>query len=376
MKQPFRQPPPGLATGLAVLAVLVAGLATGRQDPAPAATAAPDPATSVAELQPNATRSLILDLASGADRAIAVGERGHILVSESRSDWRQIADVPTRSTLTGVAAVGSRAWAVGHDGVILGSSDGGLTWSRQRAAPFDPDSDDPHNGAPLLDVLFLDENHGFAIGAYALMLRTRDGGATWEQVALSAPDAGLDEVAVEDDPEAAAVDDDSWTMSAEDVAIEEESDPHLNAIARTGDGSLFIVAERGAAFRSTDAGETWQRLSLPYDGSMFGVIGYEDRHVLAFGLRGNVLESRDLGDTWAEIQSNSDLSLMGGAGWNDGGAVLVGANGVVLTRTDGGANLLRHAHPDGAVLSSVLVLAPNGALVVAGENGVSTWTPN
>jgi photosystem II stability/assembly factor-like uncharacterized protein len=374
VKQSFRQPPPGLATGLAILAILAAGFATGRQDPEPAATAAPDPATLVAELQPKATHSLILDLANAADRAIAVGERGHILVSESRSDWRQVADVPTRSTLTGVAAFGSRAWAVGHDGVILGSTDGGLTWQRQRAAPFDPDSDDPHNGSPLLDVLFLDENNGFAIGAYALMLRTRDGGATWETVALSAAAAG-DELAVEEDVEA-AVEDDSWTMSAEDVAIEEESDPHLNAIARTGDGSLFIVAERGAAFRSTDGGENWQRLSLPYDGSMFGVIGYEGRHVLAYGLRGNVLESRDLGDTWIEIQSNSDLSLMGGAGWDDGGAVLVGANGVVLTRTDGGANLLRHTHPDAAVLSSVLVLAPNGALVLAGENGVSTWTPN
>jgi photosystem II stability/assembly factor-like uncharacterized protein len=109
---------------------------------------------------------------------------------------------------------------------------------------------------------------------------------------------------------------------------------------------------------------------------MFGVIGYQGRHVLAFGLRGNVLESQDLGDTWTAVQSGSDLSLMGGAGWAGGGAALVGANGVVLTRTAGEANLLRHTHPDAAVLASVLVLTPNGALVVAGENGVSTWTPN
>jgi photosystem II stability/assembly factor-like uncharacterized protein len=374
MNHAFRKPPVGMATGLALAVLLAAGFAVGQQDEAEPAVAPPDPATLTAEPMPNASKALVLDLVAAADRAIAVGERGHILVSESRTDWRQVEGVPTRSTLTAVAAVGNKAWAVGHDGVILHSPDGGLTWVRQRVTPYDPDSTDLHNGSPLLDVLFLDENNGFAIGAYALLLRTRDGGATWAPVAL--PAAAGDAADAADDDMAVADDDESWVMSEEDVAIEEESDPHLNGIARTGDGSLFIVAERGAAYRSSDGGESWQRLSLPYDGSMFGVIGYQGRHVLAFGLRGNVLESRDLGDTWTEVQSGSDLSLMGGAGWAGGGAALVGANGVVLTRTAGEANLLRHTHPDAAVLASVLVLTPNGALVVAGENGVSTWTPN
>ncbi len=372
MSPRFRKPPTGLATGLAIAVVLAAGIAVGQQDAAPAAEPSPDPATLTAETMPRATHSLVLDLADAADRAIAVGERGHILVSESRTDWRQVEGVPTRSTLTGVAAVGNKAWAVGHDGVILHSPDGGLTWVRQRVAPFDPASDDLHNGSPLLDVFFLDENNGFALGAYALLLRTSDGGATWAEVPLAAPpaDAEVDAAAAE------PADDESWVMSEEDVAIEEESDPHLNAMTRTGDGSLFIVAERGAAFRSTDGGATWQRLKLPYDGSMFGAIGYEGRHVLAFGLRGTVLESMDLGDTWATLDSGTDLSLMGGTGWGDGGAALVGANGVVLTRAAAGGNLLKHTHPDAAVLSSVLALTPNGTLVLAGENGVTTWTPN
>jgi photosystem II stability/assembly factor-like uncharacterized protein len=64
----------------------------------------------------------MLDFAEGDQRAIAVGERGHVLVSESRSDWRQVEGVPTRATLTAVAAVGDHAWAVGHDGTILHSA--------------------------------------------------------------------------------------------------------------------------------------------------------------------------------------------------------------------------------------------------------------
>ena len=56
------------------------------------------------------------------------------------------------------------------------------------------------------------------------------------------------------------------------------------------------------------------------------------------------------------------------------GAALVGANGVVLTRSAGGANLLLHTHPDGAVLAAVLSLG--GELVVGGENGISVYKPN
>ncbi len=372
MNQPFRKPPLGMATLLALGAVVIAGLASGQLPTAAPSADASDPSVATAETMPRAQHSMILDLVDGADRAVAVGERGHILVSESRKDWRQVENVPTRSTLTAVTAVGNQLWAVGHDGVILHSSDGGLAWQRQRAMPFDPDSTDLHNGVPLLDVLMLDASNGFAIGAYALMLRTSDGGATWTQVALgSDPEAG-DEASIDD----AEADDDSWTMSADDTQIEQESDPHLNAIARTGDGSLLIVAERGAAFRSTDGGNTWQRIALPYDGSMFGVIGFEGRHVLAFGLRGNVFESLDLGDNWTRVESGEKLSLMGGTGFANGGAVLVGANGIVLTRAQGDAPLVQHTHPDVAVLSSVLVLTPNGELVLAGENGLGTWTPN
>lgn len=374
MNHEFRKPPLGMATALALATVLLAGLASG-QLPSAAATItdAVDPSVATAEMMPRAQHSMILDLVDGAERAVAVGERGQILVSESRKDWRQIENVPTRSTLTAVTAVGNQLWAVGHDGVILHSSDGGLAWQRQRAMPYDPESTDLHNGVPLLDVLMLDASNGFAIGAYALMLRTSDGGATWTQVAVGgSADSGDEEIIVDAEAES----DDTWSMSADDTAIEGESDPHLNAIARTGDGSLFIVAERGAAFRSTDGGTTWQRLSLPYDGSMFGVIGFEARHVLAFGLRGNVFESLDLGDNWSRVESGETLSLMGGAGFANGGAVLVGANGIVLTRAQGNDALVQHTHPDVAVLSSVLILTPNGELMLAGENGLGNWTPN
>ena len=74
-----------------------------------------------------------------------------MLVSETRSgnDWRQVDGVPTRSTLTAVTTVGNDAWAVGHDGIILHSGDGGLTWQRQRLSL----RTEPHSAISGMDAI-------------------------------------------------------------------------------------------------------------------------------------------------------------------------------------------------------------------------------
>jgi len=321
-------------------------------------------------------RSLMLDITDAASRGVIIGERGHILVSESRSDWRQVEGVPTRSTLTAVAAVGDKVWAVGHEGTILHSADGGLTWSVQReehkpsdAELDDPDFEfDPRRGAPLLDVMFVDGDRGFAIGAFSLMLHTSDGGAHWERVSVTGANK-------EETDEPAAQGGDEWTFDESDLALEEESDPHLNGIARDEKGLLVAVGERGAAFRSRDDGKTWERLQLPYGGSMFGVLALGPGHFLAYGLRGHVLETRDAGSSWVELDTSTELSLMGGAVVPDsqGGVVLVGANGVVLYRPDANTPLGRstfvNQNQETPVLAAVWPIGARTFLVV-GERGI------
>jgi photosystem II stability/assembly factor-like uncharacterized protein len=362
------------------------------QDATPPAEAAPPPAAAApaqvrSETMPLATtQALIMDFAVAGSRAIAVGERGQILVSESRRDWRQVADVPTRANLTAVATVGDLAWAVGHDGTIIHSSDGGQSWSLQRQDPWQPPSDDvpfdPRQGVPLLDIVMLDAQNGFAIGAYSLILRTRDGGQTWEETTVrgeaeaEALADGADAAEGAPDDVGESVDADDWNFDEADLELDEEADPHLNAITQTGDGSLFIVAERGSTFRSRDRGETWERRQLPYEGSMFGVIGYEGQRVLAFGMRGNAFQSDDLGDTWTALDTGTELSLMGGAPLPDGGVALVGANGVVLIRSGSDGPIAKHTFQTAAQETPVLatVLAQSGSeLVVGGEKGVGQF---
>ena len=348
--------------------------------PAKTMTSWVDPATAPAQMRPLAEKSLLLDIVKAANHYVAVGARGNVLLSDDAKTWRQV-EVPTRATLTAVAAIDAQVWAVGHDGMILHSADAGEHWQVQRKDPWQPADagGDPEKGAPLLDVLFLDTHRGFAIGAYSLALQTADGGDSWQPMTVAAETGGDEELdepkasePVAAGPKAKPGARKKETFTAEELKVGEEATPHLNAIARTGSGALFIVAERGSAFRSRDNGATWKRLQLPYDGSMFGVLGYEGDHVLAFGLRGHAFESTDLGDHWTLVDTRTELSLLGGSAMPDGGAVIVGANGIVLVRANRGDHLRSFVDQPAGAIATALPLDGH-ALLLAGENGLGVF---
>lgn len=338
-----------------------------------------DPADAPAQIMPLATHALLLDVARCADHYIAVGAHGNVLRSKDGRAWTQV-ETPTRTTFTAIVAVDNQAWAVGHAGVIVHSADGGEHWQIQRKDPWHPathgsnSAKDPRQGAPLLDVLFTDATHGFAVGAYALALRTEDGGKTWTPMTVTTPEnADSNDTSAETDNAPAT--DSSGMLDEDDMTLDQEPNPYLNAIAHTGSGALFIVGERGSAFRSRDAGATWQRLKLPYDGSMFGVLGYQADRIVAFGLRGHAYESTDLGDHWTKLQTGTELSLMGGATLPDDGMVIVGTNGIVLMRSNANESLKSYFDQPAGIIASVLP-TQDGPLLIAGENGISTFQPH
>jgi len=372
---------------LASLIVLAASASA--QNPPAAATStlgvqSADPLLQTAEVMPLAEHSLLLDLARSGERLVAVGERGHVLMSSDGKTWTQSANVPVRSALTAVSAVGADVWAVGFDGIILHSGNAGETWEIQRRDPrgaaIAAAGDEIRQGAPLLDVLFSDPKHGIAIGAYSLLLTTSDGGKTWNGsrmvmaggAAAETPQAPADAAA---DDAQAAEENDSAVFSEEELEIAMEDDPHLNAIARTASGDYVIVGERGAYFHSSDQGQTWTGGQLPYDGSMFGIIGFEGQHVLAFGLRGHVFESRDLGANWDEVATGTELSLMGGVAMDNGGAVIVGANGVLLKRASASEPLAASTFNEAGVIAGVLPATDNNDLLIVSENGIRRIQP-
>jgi len=307
---PFRSIVLGLALVLPALASPVAGAEEGLD-------------IEYAEIQPLATSSMLLDVTRIGTRLVAVGERGHVILSDDGTEWRQADAVPTRSTLTTVAASGERLWAAGHDAVIITSGDHGRTWSRQYF--------DPERQQAVMDLYFTDENNGVAIGSYGLYLVTHDGGRSWQ-----------------------------------DVVVDEENEFHLNAMIRFPDGLRMIAGEAGYSYRSFDDGETWEPLDLPYGGSMWGAILSDRGCAVFFGLRGHLMQSCDRGDHWVELTTGTQASLSGAAE-RRGMMVLAGNSGTILTWAGGGFS--QYTHSSGVDFAAVVALDDHRFLLV-GEEGV------
>ena len=279
-----------------------------------------------ADRAPPAARSLLLDVVRAGGRLIAVGERGHILLSDDDAEsWRQV-DPPTDALLTAVymhdATLG---WAVGHDAVILRTRDGGETWERVHHAPEEE--------LPLLDVWFSDSRNGLAVGAYGYFLATDDGGDVWTQRTVG------------------------------------EDDYHLNALVPAREGRLYMGAEFGFAYRSDDGGDNWRMLTTPYTGSWFGVAAPSMDTVLLVGLRGHMYRSEDGGGTWTQVPTETTATLTSIRQLPSGGILVTGHEGVLLKGADDGRSVSL-THLAGRLgITGAMELA-DGNLLLIGEFGV------
>lgn len=299
-----------------------AGMATLVSVTAVASDIEPQPA----EMMPLAGERLLLDVVNTGPRFVAVGQRGHIVASLDGHDWVQSA-VPTRATLTALDfADTNRGWAVGHDAVIVHSADGGQTWSLQN---FQPEME-----KPLLDVLFLNDQRGFAVGAYSLFLETRDGGQTWTE-------------------HESDIVEDGW---------------HFNKIEALGDEALIIVGEAGTVAFSGDAGDSWEKVESPYEGSFFGALPHGEAGVLIYGLRGNAYITESTTDIdWIKVDTGTQQTLLGGTLLDNGDAVLVGLNATILRLPVGARAVQRVKHPVGASLNDLI--SQSSRLLLVGVDG-------
>jgi photosystem II stability/assembly factor-like uncharacterized protein len=267
-----------------------------------------------------ASKSLLLDISSTENQLVVVGERGHILRSSDGEVWQQVV-VPSLATLTSICFVGDKGWAVGHDATILFSQDAGLSWQVQYA--------DPDFNRPLLDVLFLDQQTGIAIGAYGVFFRTIDGGLNWIKELhpefLSVQDRDyLDEVRLED----------------EAFYLEEMNSilPHLNRISQSSD-KLYIAGEAGLLAVSNDQGLSWARMDIDYTGSFFDIAQTASGRLLASGLRGHLFEYDKQQQVWNSIETGSKSSLNSIISIDDNHTLIVGNNGNIIELNGNQINL-------------------------------------
>lgn len=321
-----------------------------------------DPLDHAAEMSLAVIDRPMMAIAKAGVRLVAVGSRGLIITSDNNGvSWTQ-SKVPVQSDLLAVQfPTASQGWAVGHDGVILHSADGGTSWEKQLDGRLAGDlyksfyrkivdAGDP--GAkraldqlglnfkagpalPYLDVWFSDTQHGFAVGAFGMIAATVDGGKTWE-------------------PWLHRIDNDQFL--------------NLNGIRGIGD-KIYIVGEHGMVFTLDEKSGRFKGTATGYAGSFFGIAGNAGV-LVSFGLRGNVYRSGDNGKNWEPVKMPSDATVMGGVVRPDkAGFVLVNSAGQLMAG-DAEAREFRSIHPAKSMRYTNIAFVNNLSLVLTGLGGV------
>ncbi|MEJ8821591.1 YCF48-related protein [Variovorax humicola] len=306
---------------------------------------------------------LITGIARAGNWLVAIGQRGHVVLSDDGGQrWTQ-ATVPVSSDLTAVRFVDAQVgYATGHDGVVLGTRDGGLHWSRlldgrqanalaldrmqrRAAAPHASEEDrrllaeaqrnaEAGPDKPFLDVWFADADNGFVVGAYGLVLHTADGGKTWA----------------------------SWFDRVDNAGL-----LNLYAIHAAG-GALYIAGESGLLLKLDPEAGRFRALASPYKGSLFGLAATQ-AGLLAFGMRGHAFLSMDEGASWAAVKTGLGASIVASAVGADGTLALVDQGGGIAISGDGGRNFAVPALQSQLPLAAV-AFSGNTALVLGGPRGL------
>jgi photosystem II stability/assembly factor-like uncharacterized protein len=107
----------------------------------------------------------------GGGRGCAVGLDGCVLMtSDGGARWLSAKSAATVNDLWDCAfADDLHGWACGERGTIIATSDGGVRWSRQTSGTT----------SDLNSITFTDALHGSVRDVRGMTLATDDGGATW-----------------------------------------------------------------------------------------------------------------------------------------------------------------------------------------------------
>lgn len=236
------------------------------------------------------------------------------------------------ANLNGLSSIDDlTAWAVGDDGLILHTTDGGHAWAPQASLVTEH----------LWSVSFASHVRGAAAGAHGTLLWTDDGGVHWQLVGVGL-DLSLRAVRLSSHSGAAvAVGDRGTVLWSKDggrsfSVLPQLAAESLYAVDIADDGSFAVaVGSSGAAYQITEAGAR----PLPWDSqgrTLHGVRLLPDQEsAIAVGERGLLLRGWFIRGAATLLSSKTGVDLLAIAVSERGDVVAVGKAGVAISSPDG-----------------------------------------
>ena len=227
-------------------------------------------------------------------------------------------------------AEGRIGWVVGDAGMILKTENGGDTWEQRPSGTT----------ANLYSVTFTSDDTGWAVGLVGTVVTTENGGDTWEQ-RPSGTTANLYSVTFTSDDTGWAVGLVGTVVTTENGGDTWEQRPsgttaNLYSVTFTSDDTGWAVGDDGTVVTTENGGDTWEQRPSGTTANLYSVTFTSDDTGWAVGDDGTILKTENGGDTWEQRPSGTTANLYSVTFTSDDTGWAVGDDGTILKTENGG----------------------------------------
>jgi len=253
------------------------------------------------------------------------------VVRTQQTSWQWVNPLPQGNLLNAVYTISAEtAVAVGEVGTILRTTDGGVTWQVEHSVAGIQDQ--------FLAVSFVSGSTGWVVGEYGQIIKTTDGGATWAAQYVSA---------------------------SQDLFAVNFISPSVG----------WVAGSAGTILKTIDGGATWLAETSHTTSTIFGLLFKSSTLGWAVGTGGTILQTTNGGSTWTKLTTGSSQTLYSIAFPTASLGYAVGSFGTILRTVNGGASWAPSTSPTDLTLYGIqFVNATTGW--AAGSYGVVLKTTN
>lgn len=235
-------------------------------------------------------------------------------------------------------------------------------------------------GLDLESIVWINANEGVSVGEN-LIIRTSDGGVTWDEV-LQKFDTRFLDVAFLSDGNGVAVGEKGTIFTSSDFgkSWQERNSGTLNnliSVAKTSSTQLVAVGQNGEILQSFNAGTSWSKVASGTSVDLHDITFVNENTVFVAAANGRILKSFDKGSTWNSTVIAGSRDLFGVTFSSEMIGYVVGENGTFLKTTDGGETWAELTLTTARTLRKVAISPVDIRIVVAvGDTATVVRTAN
>lgn len=284
--------------------------------------------TQVEELVSGTVHQALFAIDFDGNKGIAVGADGEVQSTEDGGQSWERSKLPTNLALLGIEMRPERTLTVGQAGSGFIRTHGG-DWRQLDMATT----------SRLFSVSSNAGGLAFAVGEFGTMVVSIDGGESWSAITLD------------------------WF----EIGTEGGAEPHLYSVQVDNAGNVTVVGEFGLVLRSQDQGRTWNVVSKA-TASLFSIQIREDGKGFAVGQDGYAIKTTDGGQTWECFSLGSKAILNGVHSLPDGRVVVTAMREMMVSR-DGGQSWSALEADEVTLIWYVGVSSSENAILAVGQGG-------